>query len=67
VKRSELSWSASPRRDVIIESGSDVADLARYKDVLFALRSSLNDGEDRETVSNAKREQLEQRLLLLEH
>ena len=66
MKRSELLWTSSPESALHLNSGSDVEDLSRYKNILAALQNDLHASHEND-FSTAGKENLEQRLLMLEH
>ena len=63
-----LQWSSQSEERVIISGGSDFSQLTGFKGALLALRNDFfGQGSDRITIQGEKREELDRRMLLLEH
>lgn len=63
-----LRWSESHSSDGLILNGSsDVALLSNFKGALLKLKDEFFSGRDKIVIAGEQREQLDRRLLLLEH
>ena len=63
-----LQWSSQEGDKVILSGGSDFSQLNGFKGALLALRNDFfGQGSERITIQGEKREELDRRMLLLEH
>lgn len=64
--RSHLSWTESPHKTLTVVNGSDVEEISQYKSILQSLKYDFEDAHPAAS-DGTKRENLEKRLILLEH